>query len=415
MKNVRLLICILISFVLTGCSLEGYSPSAMLSTPEDEKILTIELLESEISVAEEEPVAEITVENQTGEFDDPAQWTYAYGQLEDAEKAWYRSINASLLSMESGAVVLPEEGLDCGLTEEDIDDIFQCVLLDHPEYFYVTGYQYTKYTRGTKLVSIEFVGTYSMDRETALARKAEIEESAAAILSGISPEAGDYEKVLYVYETIIKNTEYNLDAPDNQNIYSVLKGASSVCQGYAKTTQFLLNRLGVNCTLVQGSVKEGEGHAWNMAQIDGEYYYLDTTWGDASFQMVNPESSNVKIPDISYDYLCVTTADLLKTHTIDSIVEMPECVAVAANYYVREGCYFSAYDEAQISSLIQKAVSEGREEIYFKCADETVYSAFKEKLIDGEGIFDYLGDAYSTVAYVQNDKAFLLTFWVTNG
>ena len=84
MKNVRLLICILISFVLTGCSLEGYSPSAMLSTPEDEKILTIELLESEISVAEEEPVAEITVENQTGEFDDPAQWTYAYGQLEDA-------------------------------------------------------------------------------------------------------------------------------------------------------------------------------------------------------------------------------------------------------------------------------------------------------------------------------------------
>jgi hypothetical protein len=92
---------------------------------------------------------------------------------------------------------------------------------------------------------------------------------------------------------------------------------------------------------------------------------------------------------------------------------MPECTSVAANYYVREGCYFSAFDEAQIAGLIQRIVTEGREALYFKCSDEAVYAAFKEKLIDGEGIFDYLGDAYSTVAYTQNDQGFLLTFWMT--
>lgn len=420
MKKVRLTICILITLLLTGCGMKESFLPVTLKTPEDEKILTIELLESEMGEAPPEENAEVTpaaeqTQEAGEEFDDPAQWTYAYDQLEEAAKSWYRVINASLLSMADTPVTLSEEGLTGGLTEEDIDRIFQCVLLDHPEYFFVTGYQYTKYTRGDELVSIEFIGTYSMDKPTALSRKAEIEESAAGILSGISGEATDYEKVRYVYETIIEKTEYNMDAPDNQNIYSVLRGGASVCQGYAKTTQFLLNRLGVKCTLVQGIVKDGEGHAWNMVMVDGEYYYLDTTWGDASYQMVNVDSSNVKLPTISYDYLCVTTGDLLRTHTLESIVPMPECTSVNANYYVREGCYFTSFDENQINILIQKIVAEGREELYFKCAGEDVYATFREKLIDGEGIFDYLGDSYSTVAYTQNDQAFLLTFWMTKG
>ncbi|MBQ7920895.1 MAG: hypothetical protein IJ324_13255 [Lachnospiraceae bacterium] len=421
MKKYRLAIGILAAFLLTGCGMEEYFAPAVMETPEDEKILTIELLESEISEevsGEEETengtLPEPTAES-TGEFDDPAQWTYAYDQLDEASKSWYRVINASLLAMGDSPVTLTEEGLAGGLTEEDIDRIFQCVLLDHPEYFFVTGYQYTKYTRGDELVSIDFIGTYSMDKEAALVRKEEIEESVAGILAGIAPDVSDYEKVRYVYETIIKNTEYNMDAPDNQNIYSVLKGGASVCQGYAKTTQLLLNRLGVECTLVQGDIKEGGGHAWNMVLVDGEYYYMDTTWGDASYQMENMESSNVRIPDISYDYLCVTSADLFRTHTLDCVVSMPECTAVNANYYVKEGCFFSSFDEAQVNSLIQKVTAEGREEIYFKCADESVYATFKEKLIDGGSIFDYLGDTHSAVAYTQNDQAFLLTFWMTKG
>ncbi len=416
MRKIGLVVSIFIICLLGGC---GNRPESFLPVNVDEpreKVLTIELLESEM----EEP-SEVAQESaelsavQGEEFDDPAQWAYAYEQLDEASRSWYRGMNSSLLAMEKEPVKLSEEGLMQGLTEENIDLIFQCVLMDHPEYFYVTGYQYTKYTRGNELVSVEFTGTYSMDREEALTRKTVIEDKAAALLAGISPEATEYEKVRYVYETIIKSTEYNMDAPDNQNIYSVLAGGASVCQGYAKTAQFLLNRLGVNCTMVQGLVKAGEGHAWNMVQVDGEYYYMDPTWGDASYQVINMDVSNVRIPNINYDYLCVTGEDLFRTHTLDSIVPMPECVSVAANYYVREGCFFSTYDEQQIAGLIQKVISESREELYFKCADESVYQTFKESLIDGEGIFDYLGDSYSTVAYTQNDQAFLLTFWMTNG
>ena len=372
----------------------------------------------EESVQEEPEIPEI----QDGFLYEGA-FEYAAQSLSEAEMTWYLDMKQAMGSFGED-IRLNRAALEAGCDEEDIDRIFQCVLNDHPELFYVEGYSYTRYTRGDKITSIVFSGTYSIDRETAESRRSEIEAAAAEILAGVDEDADQYTKVKYVYDTIIRKTDYDPSAPDNQNIYSVFVGHRSVCQGYAKATQYLLNRLGVECTLVLGTVEteggEGiptqqEGHAWNLVRVDGEYYYVDATWGDASYTRQDGEAAeDINIPEINYDYLNVTTEELLKTHTLGENIPMPRCVATDANYYSKEGALFTFYDREQMQMLFDRARAQDRDDITVKCADRECYNEVLTELVDNHEIFRYLEAEDVAVAYARNDNQMSLTFWVTN-
>ncbi len=56
-----------------------------------------------------------------------------------------------------------------------------------------------------------------------------------------------------------------------------------VCEGYARTLQYLLNELDVPCVLIHGIQSSGgqpEAHMWNAVQIGGVWYEVDPTWDD---------------------------------------------------------------------------------------------------------------------------------------
>ncbi|MCI8798616.1 MAG: hypothetical protein HFH88_02235 [Lachnospiraceae bacterium] len=405
---------VLFCVMLTGCA----DPDILDNIPRD-FALSWGMTEEDSEEDKGEPSSEASSE----EAEIPAvcflmeeAGSFAHDSLSEAEQLWYHDMER-ILGSYGEEEELNTEGFDAGLDEADVDRIFQCVLSDHPELFYVEGYSYTKYTRGDRLTSIEFSGTYNMDVDTAAVRSEEILAAAEQILAGIDGNAGEYEKVKYVYDTIIRNTDYDMNAPDNQNIYSVFIHHASVCQGYAKAAQYLLNRLGVECTLVLGLVETGEGHAWNLVKVDGEYYYMDATWGDVSYQMEDTrpgEDVHNAMPEINYDYLNVTTEELLRTHSISDEIPMPVCTAVAANYYVREGALFQSYDREQMAALFSGAAERGKQDVTIKCADTACYEEILNALVEGQEIFDYLNDGESRIAYAQNEKQLSLTFWVTN-
>lgn len=300
------------------------------------------------------------------------------------------------------------------LDTDQIDKVFHYVMMDHPEIFYINGYSFVKYSRGRDVEKIVFKGTYIYNQQEKELKEKQIEEAVEIILENIALDATDYEKVKYVYDTIIYNTEYDLNAVDNQNICSVFLNHSSVCQGYAKAFQYLLNILKVPTMLVTGTVETGEGHAWNLVKVNNEYYYVDATWGDASYQLQNNEEMQMiqNAPAISYDYLCVTTEDLIRTHTLSEMVPMPECKCLDANYYVKEGAYFKEADYEQLANLMERYMTEGRESVTIRCADDSVYQQMCNELLVEQKIFQYMNGKDNSIMYMDSPKQFSITFWL---
>ena len=84
--------------------------------------------------------------------------------------------------------------------------------------------------------------------------------------------------------------------------------------------------------LVTGDVN-GEGHAWNIVFLDGDWYYIDPTWGDASYQREEGEETPALTETVNYDYFCVTTQEIERTHSMDDNQLLPVCNAVQDQYY----------------------------------------------------------------------------------
>ena len=194
---------ILMLLLLTGCS----SQEVLQEVPQ-----TIVLPESQIDTM---PVQEtVAAENDNTEsfsLLEEGGSRFAYESLDAQEQIWYQEIEQVIGSMDD-TIKLSTEPLEQGMDEQDIDKVFQCVLIDHPEIFYTTGYTYTKYSRGEKTVGIDFTGNYDQTKEEAVARAEAIRSVTAEWLSGMEEAASEYDKVKAVYEAVIFSTNYDLSA-----------------------------------------------------------------------------------------------------------------------------------------------------------------------------------------------------------
>ncbi len=202
-------------------------------------------------------------------------------------------------------------------------------------------------------------------------KEKEIEQVVEDLLGKVNDNWSDYEKVKYLYDTIIRNTTYDLRAPDNQNIYSVLVGRRSVCAGYARTLQYLMHQLDMVSIYVTGyalNTEEGNiGHAWNLVKMDDAYYYVDATWGDPMFRL----KKNANKDFIGYAYFGISSEELALTHVLDMDYPLPIAEGTSNNYYIKEKLLV---DRKSVKAFILEALIHGNAQgqMYYsiKCADD---------------------------------------------
>ena len=127
---------------------------------------------------------------------------------------------------------------------------------------------------------------------TTVEQEAELDTAVAKALKELNVDKkSHYEKISAVYDYICKNVTYDyehLEDPEymrKHTAYAAMMDKTAVCQGYALLMYRMLLELGVENRLVVG-VSGNENHAWNIVEIDGLHYNLDSTWdaGQTEYQ-----------------------------------------------------------------------------------------------------------------------------------
>lgn len=157
-------------------------------------------------------------------------------------------------------------------TWDDVEEVIDCVLADYPEFFFFRSYGYGQQY---------FYPDYTWTGEQLRARKQAVADWVAQLTADLDGKS-DYLKSLILHDRLVEVAEYEA-VGDHQTVYGSLVEGTAVCAGYARGYQLLMQAVGIPTLYVTGIADNGQeiaGHAWNLALLDGNWYYTDVTWDD---------------------------------------------------------------------------------------------------------------------------------------
>lgn len=301
-------------------------------------------------------------------------------------------------------ILTHEEKATLSITDPKIcDRAFSAVMADYGGLFWVSGYSYQTYGKGDETIGFVFEPSYTMTQDERIQTQEKIDRVVENWLSDLPADADDYQKAKFVFETLIDRVDYDRKSDNNQNIISVFLGNETVCQGYANATNYLLWQLGIPAITVTGDAKN-ESHAWNVIELDGEYYCMDTTWGNSMYLDLDKN----KVKHINYAYLNVTSEELFVTHTPDNKLHIPEATGTKDNYFRREGLYFDTWDEEAIGVALSNDYYDQNPMVSLKFSNAGLYHQARHFFIDEGHLADYC-EGLDSVTYMESEDTLVLT------
>ena len=270
---------------------------------------------------------------------------------------------------------------------------FARIMDEHPELFWLTGScKYAKSVRGSE-VRVKLVPEILIDDGELKRRRVKFDRALERFTAESRGES-EFETILKLHDAIIDKTEYNFASANalaagnrsdeaavrGMSAYACLVDGNAVCSGYAKAFQAAAAKLGIRAGRVHGIKLDGGGpHEWNIVYAEGEPYHLDVTWDDPVF------AKGVQ-GFRTYDYFCVTTEEILKTHGIDRDQEVPLCTAKACNYFAWKGYCLERYEFGGAAEIIRSQL--GNDTVYLKLPDKAGLEAASEELLKKLRIFE---------------------------
>lgn len=281
------------------------------------------------------------------------------------------------------------------LSEFDIREVVNAFINDNPEIFWIEnlfGYAYAD-----EDTIVEFYSVLSADDcEKYIDR---FNKKVKEILSGLEKGKTEYVREKYIHDAVLGGCSYKTGVKTSSDgwqyftSYGALVDGEAVCEGYAKSMQLLLSRVGINSVMIKGDA-EGVAHMWNAVELNGEWYHVDPTWDDG-----DPEGV------VSYEYFNLTTESISKNHIICDDIEtaanagnenevdplvkynfyVPMCTVSDMNYYYVEGVYIETFDsktDELLTNAIVDRVKKGETYIPVRFGSEMPYADYISKMFN---------------------------------
>ena len=313
-------------------------------------------------------------------------YQYNYEKMEDVEKEAYLQMYTAILNHEESVTLK-------GIEKETIQDLYVKVRNDHPELFWMDNKYSLSSSFGGNVMEVKF--SYLLDKDDAENAKAKIEKVKDEFIAQLHPESSDVQKIRAAYEFVIHRCEYVADSENDQNIQSVFIANESVCAGYARALQYLLLNMDIPCGYIEGySTAENTKirHAWNVVQVDKDWYYIDATWGDKTGEITH----------VCDAYFLMNSDEMLKAYEPSTSYEKTKDKKL--NWCKEKGNYVEKWNASQIQKLWKDAKASNVRYIEMKCA-ENVYEDMVERIKKGEmyEILRQMGMFVDRIWYVKND------------
>jgi hypothetical protein len=172
---------------------------------------------------------------------------------------------------------------------------------------------------------------------------------------GPDKDLSSYELVLMTHDWLVANIEYDekMTATSSDNsAYGALIDKKTICQGYSEALELILRYatdVPVRMEIGEGDSGDGYwvGHAWNLVQLDGTWYHIDTTFDD---QIGNKKGK------VDHYYFGQNDKVMKNDHKWETEL-WPECDGKSYLYYRTAKLYTKSLDDAR--TVIRKQLEAG--------------------------------------------------------
>lgn len=188
------------------------------------------------------------------------------------------------------------EGGGAAFDRRSVEAVREQVLREVPEFDYLVERWTFRIVRGGGKSAVEVRIDYWESPE----QRAFVVRRVGEILAEIvTPEMDDYGRIAAVHDFIVATVDYDRTL-QHFTAYDALRG-KAVCHGYALLAFEMYRALGYEVRIISGG-----DHAWNLIRVCGNWYHVDTTFDDPTYDFqghFTPEEKRRIAGEIRRDHL----------------------------------------------------------------------------------------------------------------